>query len=47
MKAALLQLNSSDEPKKNLDTTLALVDSALAQGAELREGAINQSKRRI
>ncbi len=35
MKAALLQLNSSDEPKKNLDTTLALVDSALAQGAEL------------
>ena len=35
MKAALLQLNSSDDPKKNLDATLALVDGALAQGAEL------------
>ena len=35
MKAALLQLNSSDDPKKNLDVTLALVDGALAQGAEL------------
>ena len=35
MKAALLQLNSSDEPRKNLDTTPALVDSALAQGTEL------------
>ena len=35
MKAALLQLSSSDDPKKNLEATLALVDAALAQGAEL------------
>ncbi|MDG2231964.1 carbon-nitrogen hydrolase family protein [Rhodobacteraceae bacterium nBUS_22] len=35
MKAALLQLNSSDDPRKNLDATLDLVDGALAQGAKL------------
>ncbi len=35
MKAALLQLNSSDDPRKNLDVTLDLVDGALAQGAKL------------
>ena len=35
MKAALLQLSSSDDPKKNLDATLALVEGALAQGADL------------
>jgi len=35
MKAALLQLNSSDDPRKNLDATLDLVHGALAQGAKL------------
>ena len=35
MKAALLQLNSSDDPRKNLDATLDLVDGALAQGAQM------------
>ena len=35
MKAALLHQKSSEEQKKNIDTTLDEDDSALAQGAEL------------
>ena len=35
MKAALLQLNVSDDPDANLDTTLLLLADAAAQGAEL------------
>ncbi|MCG3268466.1 carbon-nitrogen hydrolase family protein [Yoonia sp. I 8.24] len=34
MKAALLQLNSSDDPAQNLADTVALIDRAAAQGAE-------------
>lgn len=33
MKAALLQLNSSDNPRENLEITLALFKAAVAQGA--------------
>lgn len=33
MKAALLQLNSSDNPRENLEMTLALFNAAVAQGA--------------
>lgn len=35
MHAALLQLNSSDDPTANLDSTLALLRQAHAQGAQL------------
>jgi len=34
MKAALLQLNVSDDPAQNLTATLALMDDAAAQGAD-------------
>lgn len=34
MRAALLQLNSSDDPEANLAVTLAMMEEALAQGAE-------------
>lgn len=35
MRAALLQLTSSDDPLANLPVTLAMVDEAVAQGADL------------
>ena len=34
MRAALLQLNVSDDPKANLETTLAMVRDAAEAGAE-------------
>ena len=34
MRAALLQLNSSDDPEVNLAITLGMMDTAIAQGAE-------------
>ncbi|MGJ8546099.1 MAG: carbon-nitrogen hydrolase family protein [Sulfitobacter sp.] len=34
MKTALLQLNVSDDPAENLQVTLAMVDDAVAQGAQ-------------
>lgn len=34
MRTALLQLNSSDDPEANLAVVLAMMDDALAQGAE-------------
>ncbi|QDY71450.1 carbon-nitrogen hydrolase family protein [Qingshengfaniella alkalisoli] len=35
MRAALLQLTSSDQPEENLEAVLALVDQAVAGGADL------------